>query len=108
MTPSYSSELNGTSHSKNGSNKVKVKKGGLEEVLQACSSGGRAGGGGVSFPANLRYKSPFERQREKEIQRLSRKLTEMEEDKAGKESHLQEMKEQAIVEELLVAETGLR
>lgn len=91
---------------KNFSSKMKAKRGGIDEILQACSSGGGGGGGGQA--ADQRYKSPYERRREKEIRRLSRKLTEMEEDTAGKETHLQQMKEQAIVEELLVAETGLR
>ncbi|RUS76970.1 hypothetical protein EGW08_015257, partial [Elysia chlorotica] len=106
MNPSFSSDADCSRYS---SGKLRGKKGGgIEEVLQACSNSGSGGGGGGNFPADQQYKSPFERRREKEIRRLSRKLTEMEEDKVDKESHLQEMKEKAIVEELLVAETGLR
>ncbi|GFS01803.1 kinesin-like protein KIF16B isoform X2 [Elysia marginata] len=107
IPPSYSNDVDGMNVFQNGLSKTKGKRGGIDEVLQACSTPGSGGGGG-GISGEQRYKSPYERRREKEIRRLSRKLTEMEEDKAGKESHLQQMKEQAVVEELLVAETGLR
>ena len=104
--PNYTDAVEGDDSGKNGPLRAKTKRGGIDDILQACAVSG--GGGNSGLSGDQRYKSPFERRREKEIRRLSRKVTEMEEDKAGRESHLQQIKEQAIVEELLVAETGLR
>ncbi|XP_005096040.1 kinesin heavy chain [Aplysia californica] len=55
-----------------------------------------------------KYRSPFERQREKEIKRLNKKLNLLDQSQQEQEDELQEMKKNSALEELQTAETNLR
>ena len=55
-----------------------------------------------------KYRSPYERQREKEIKRLSRKLNHLEESQDKKTEELEDIKKNVKVDELQTQETNLR
>ncbi|XP_041365194.1 kinesin-like protein KIF6 [Gigantopelta aegis] len=82
-----------------GSGQINRSSGGREVVANSPSE--RA-------PKHEAYKSPFERQREKEIHRLSKKLSLMEDTRQSKEHKLANLKQQVALQELETMETGIQ